>query len=710
MLALPRTSGAARAAARPRRGLLRATLAAAIATAAALAQDRPPSERAVVVQNLAPPPRDEWAAAVVPFARGEVTGSPDLHCDQCQTVWQPFGARWPDNSIRQALCLFRRPLDALGEARLALRAGAGPAVPWPRPELPPLELRFRFAGDGREDAAAPAFVAVREENAARKVGLYRCRVGGSGLVAEVIVTAWAGQEHADVELAVYFSDPGTEDMQRSVDELAVDSNGLALMLRHARRFATPVQPTPDGRGTSTVLLRGTALGDGQGIRRAGVLVPRLDGAGSLRDQTLSAAILCPPLAATSWRGTVAFGPFGYVPEPPPWLQSDTGIRTAFGRRHRDFAAASQRGVGDPFGHGPFGAARDPGQTGDQEDFGVVKLEPVAGTGLPSFLLEVEPSVLQEACRPVHNFEADGSPVLAAKHPDWVVWSGRTHWHCEVSKDRLGKPCPEPRFQSHGWRGKDRQHWSTNYTAAFALLTGSHGIRRELENEVQLFLAGETLDPRHTTSHSGAPRGAGRTLLAGCWLYLCTGDAELLQRMRDRVERVHRPAWAFAEADPASVRPLAVNQPDARMLDGNTAYWNPWQEAIAAVGFAALDRMAGDETARALAKGLALNQLRHGWKVTDREVIIATAMRWNEGVPLPEEEVAAGDKRTVVWSHGTAFSLWSLGAVELARQFAAQDGDAAMVARAEEILRRIRSARQVARDGWFDRFGQWDAVR
>ena len=51
-----------------------------------------------------------------------------------------------------------------------------------------------------------------------------------------------------------------------------------------------------------------------------------------------------------------------------------------------------------------------------------------------------------------------------------------------------------------------------------------------------------------------------------------------------------------------------------------------------------------------------------------------------------------------------------GAVELARQAAAKANDQAMVARAEDILRRLRAQRRRPNDGWLDRFGEWDAVR
>ena len=57
----------------------------------------------------------------------------------------------------------------------------------------------------------------------------------------------------------------------------------------------------------------------------------------------------------------------------------------------------------------------------------------------------------------------------------------------------------------------------------------------------------------------------------------------------------------------------------------------------------------------------------------------------------------------------AFSEWAIGAVELARAFAAEDGDTEMEQRANRILTWLRR-RRTPPDRWFDRFGQWDAIR
>jgi hypothetical protein len=661
----------------------------------------------LTLQNLAPLPREEWVSVVVPFAQGAVSATPELHAEGRPTVWQPFGARWPDGSLRQALCLFRAALPALAEVQVALHEGTGPALPEGDPALPPFELEFALRQGEHSQRAVVQPVGTLEDNPARKVALLRARVGTSGLVAEAIVTAYRGQAHAWADVAVFFSDPTSPAMQCDLDELTVECRGMALLLRHPGRSGIEQQTTPTG--SRAVLLQKTALGDGQGIRRTGVLLPPRPGDGGIGEQTLTAAAVCPVLGATPWTGTGAFGAFGLVPEPPPWLQG-MRLRPALAQRHREFVQQERARPGDPFWNGPLGLARQAGQTGDQEDFGVVKLSAVAHSGLGSLLLEAEASVLQEACRPVHFFEADGAPVRPADHPDWVVWSGRTHWHPGVSRDRLGKPHPEPRFQSHGWSGKDREHWSSNNLGAFALLTGAHWARAELQNEARLYLAGQTVTPHLSTSNSGPPRAGGRTELAACWIYLATGDQELFARVHERFDRVYRAQWAGRELPPEAVRPMTVHHPDPRMLKGAVRYWTPWEDGLCAVGFAAAHRVFGNDNARLLAEELALNVVRHGFKLDERECIIATAMRWQDGAPLSGEQLASGDPTVVLWSYGTAFSEWAIGAVEIARATAQRRGDDAIRQRAETILQRVRAGRQKPRHGFYDRLTEWDAAR
>jgi hypothetical protein len=358
----------------------------------------------------------------------------------------------------------------------------------------------------------------------------------------------------------------------------------------------------------------------------------------------------------------------------------------------------------------MGMARIAGQTGDQNDFGVVKLSPVAHSGLPSLLLEAEASLLQEACRAVHFFEVDGSPVEPANHPDWVVWAGRTHWHPSVSPDRLGKTDPKAPHETHGWTGKDREHWCSQTMAAFALLTGAHWARAELANEARLYLGGQTTKPGWSTSNAGAPRGGGRTALTAAWIALINDDAALRQRMDERMDRVYFEQWAGRTLPADRVRPMAVNDPDGRLLQGSCRYWNPWQDAMAAVGFGAHHRVTGNQKARELAEALAMNAVQQGWLLDERDTQVGMAIRWLDGAPLSPEQWRSNDPTLLAWSHGTAYSEWAFGAVEIARVAATARGDEALAAKCAEIQRRMRAGRRPPREGGPDRFGEWDAVQ
>ncbi|MCA8944485.1 MAG: hypothetical protein KDB80_18130, partial [Planctomycetes bacterium] len=661
------------------------------------------AQRAITVQNLVPQTRDEWISASVPFAEGAVPSIPELHVEGCATVWQPFGARWPDGSVRQALCFFRRELGPMSELRLPLISGAGPELGETTFGLG--EHRIVFVVTQGETVTRHELepFGLVEKNAARQVVLLRSRLGDTGLVGELVIELYADQPHAYCGLSVFFSDPTTEAFECRIDELAIETDRVALFCRHADALGVTTELTETG--SRVTLLRDAVLGDGQGIRRGGALVPRDPGTDAAQS-TCGAAAICKPLAATEWADSGAFGAFGYVPELPPWLVHGR-VRTAFAERHARFVAASRTLPPDPFQVGKHQCAKAPGQTGDQADFGVVQLEPVARTAIPSFLYEVELSVLQEGCRPVHFFETDATPVTADRHPDWVVWAGRTHWDHHSSPDRLGKPKQEPRFETHGWQGKKRSHWSSNYQCAYYLLTGCPLARLDLENEVRLYLAGQTVDPNKVTSGIGQARSLGRALHAATWLYLCTGHEPLLQRMIDRVHDVAIPSWFGRDRDEDQLRPFGINGPDGRVFGGKHPFWPAWMDTLAVIGPAAVYEVTGDDRSKEFADALALNTLRHAWRETDHGVRIVYALRWADDGRLPTgEELWDPD-----FTHTSgSIATWGVPSLAWAARAAAERDLGELAERADRLLGKLRSARRPPADGWFDRFGEWDAIR
>jgi hypothetical protein len=226
---------------------------------------------------------------------------------------------------------------------------------------------------------------------------------------------------------------------------------------------------------------------------------------------------------------------------------------------------------------------------------------------------------------------------------------------------------------------------------------------------------QTTNPKLTTSGASAARDAERTELAASWMWLATGDERLRTRMNERLDHVYIPQWAGREFGIDHVRTMSVCLPDDRLLQGKFSYWNPWQDALAAVGFGAAFRVTGNPHARELAEELALNVVRYGWLLTDQACEIAIAMRWQDGVPLTEAQRMSNDPTVLHWAFGTAYSEWSIAACEIARVAALARGDTHLAERAAAIQERTRRGRRPPPQGpWdfggIDRLTEWDAVR
>src|SRR5690606_10418233 len=133
------------------------------------------------------------------------------------------------------------------------------------------------------------------------------------------------------------ADPARDDRALAIDEIAVETAELALLPRHAELLDVGLEMTEGG--SRVVLLRGGSLARGQGIRRSGVLVPRLSGEETLRDHTISAALHGPPLAAATWSGDAALGPFASVSAAPSPAAVQRA-RQAFARSYERFVERS----------------------------------------------------------------------------------------------------------------------------------------------------------------------------------------------------------------------------------------------------------------------------------------------------------------------------------------------------------------------------------
>lgn len=383
----------------------------------------------------------------------------------------------------------------------------------------------------------------------------------------------------EVEVHAVWSDRTVPALNSNQPEIRLVSRQPHAVLWQGARGAKQAEPG------KTTLAPVSVWGDtqGQAWRAYVALRPNADSAAYIHGPILAVA------SADDWDG--GWGPFGKVPVLSPAFG---GVPAHF----RDVVDAATRlnkvTTGATIWDAPrLGLRPNSGQTGGQQDFGVTKLARCwrVPYGTPAHLNEALQAALQECCRPGDWRNPDGAVAEPWDHPNHVTWDGGTHWSSSVSSDRMGKMLGEMR-PSGGWRGPDREHWSNNGLCGTYLLTGSPVLRTQIEKQARLFLRGETIDRRLSTSNAGAPRGVGRTMLAAAWIDCCLDESmlrtEFRRRVCQRLVNVIEPQTRAAEGVPV-VHVGTMNDPRAMPVE----CWAPWQVGLFIVGIAAIRERISD---------------------------------------------------------------------------------------------------------------------
>jgi len=661
-----------------------------------------------------PPPmrRREWGLATVPFAQGVWRPGMQFRPEGLEGELTPFGARWPDGSVRYAQLATKLDL-APGEERVVRVVQGTPHVspfrlsPWAASALSSFSWALFVSTGGQVRVAPLVPQRLVHDSDVRKVIYCMARVPDTDLIYDLWLTVFSDQDHMPFELRLTASRP-SPNWKQEVDWVVMAmQGGFASFRGGISRGVRDLEVLPE---RATALLLGPGhLWDGQGQDWWGTFlffrpeVPTADA--ELRAHSLVAAQISPFYGCgTNWKESGALGPFGHISEHPPWV---TDPRQTTGFERAKFESWYLR-PGGPWDDLPRGLMPHAGSTGDQHDFGVVKMLHVFHTGLPACIEEARAAASEEAHRPCHFREEDGRLVRAANHPEWVAWSGRTHFNRTVSPDRLGKPHPEPWAESNGWTGRDNQHWSSLTLAAAYLLTRSYSLEMDIEVEIELFLSGHTLPsakPGWSTNGIDSSRGIGRSLLSLSWHYLLTGREDMRNHMAERIRQCISQQWAGRNVGP--VRPVTTAAPDSRII-GNYPFWRPWEDALAIVGLEAAYRVTGQPEARAIARASAKSLFTYGWRAVGNGAEIATGLRWKEdGQPLSAAEYA--DPEQAVWSQGVGFEMWAMPAAKLARQWAIEDGDEDLRLRAQFVLDSLARNRRTPFNLRWDAFYEWDAI-
>lgn len=664
------------------------------------------------IQNLSPIPRAGWADLAIPFAEGERLAPGG-----------PLGVlgRWVKGRAlgthSRMVHVYGPPTDVVTIPNTAaFTPGPVPAFAasdWVTDDmggLMPLPRVFlASAPDVGHVIADPKLTRI-DDNAARQLWHVHGRVGASGFVYDAYLGVYSGQDVVELSGALTWSDPSTLDLDRAISRIELTC-GEILWLDYAKAmgFYNHILGLP---GTALLGTRAFTVGNGQMIPFFGAVlctpeipIPALVQAAGA-DPALLARLM--PLVARLGGRIEAMGEFdgswlcfGQTPDTGP--SDDADLAQLLER-----AAAIFDGNGFVFDARPLGQTPQSSRTGDQEDFGACK--GITTTLKDPRIMPLLRYSVSEPMRPCHYREAqgsalllnpppeDGAPIRVEDHPDWVSWDGVTHYHPNVSPDRLGKPQWWPSFETNGYSGKDGQHDSMNRLAEEYALTGDPVFELCIRDEIELCLG-------RAKNSINSPRGQGRGIQSLAQAWLLTDDPRALTRINELAQ------WALEQKMPAGdwrdpANPMQV----VGTVMGQNALVDPvegpvecvavWEHTLAMLGYFAAYR-ALQSRGKTLSEGLATVP----WILTKTVAFQGfyspggsgftplTHLRWLDGRAVPAEKYGEPG----FTKEGGINLGWFMGGVTAAHHLMA-DGDAGPfhdVAEAESL--RARLAAIVAAD-------------
>lgn len=661
--------------------------------------------------NLSDFPRKEIAYATVPFDQGEWDGEKSLILksdlgNETDAVVEPFGKRWPDGSVRYGRLLARLDMHAWETQTHSLTEGQ-----------PQKKLGFRFSPQLLKGLGvnAPSLgikvsgawkwtqfgnnLTLLEDNRLRKVFQSRLRMGN--FIADIKYYVMSRQQLVKFELSITGSNPDNALFEYPFEAISFFAGNTNLANIQASQRRGVKMTRPHQRFT---LMEADHFGDGQKQTWYGEIIPTIDFQNSDQIANALAAINFPLNGmSTDWKDTKAFAAFGVIPEPESHKTWEQAMQ-AYSNFNQFID--SQGNVWDDY---PLGVTMTPGQTGGQRDFGTLEGPEILYLGASELVDAYYFMATEETKRPSHFYETDASPVTHANHPRWVTWAGTTHWHTSISTDRLGKTNPNFGGHSHGWNGKDWQHHSSNLLSLASLLTGSYLLRDEVDNEIELFLAGHTLPsefPGWSTNGRREARGFGRPHHAMVNHHLLTNRKDIKSHMLERFHEVIKSTW-----DGANIAPVRnwAHIADDRVLGREVDAWVPWNEGLGLAGMVALYNVTHNQEVKDLLVAWATTIVTYGYRATRSNGVltnleIGQGVKWlPDGTALTPEEYLDPNK----FKPAGGLILWAMPVLEVVANnsnfFGQEISDLA------REYRDFMDSVQPASPRAFSEYGRWKAI-
>jgi hypothetical protein len=361
----------------------------------------------------------------------------------------------------------------------------------------------------------------------------------------------------------------------------------------------------------------------------------------------------------------------------------------------DAFVASQAQFGGWFANRPIGIGKTPGQTGAQEDFGATKGTLAVSARDPRWIRIAQYALQSELFRGFNHYEVNGVPLDLARHPDWVTWSGVTHFHPGVSSDRLNKEASAAP-PGTGWYGYDDEHRSQNNQAAYMMLTDDPLMEDQLKHLVTTDRASYRM--RFPNFGGGAARAQGRT--SGAWAqFLAVTDGPEKQHWINMVATRMNASLhlnpAINVAGPMKV--LAWGNPDGRkqVYDGaQLGRWTSfWEHGLAIVGiYNAVKQQPSNANAKEILLRICRTLVRFAFfKHSGTWYTVADCL-WNDGEAPPGEMTPTN--RALAASPGTdSVNTWTFAGLLVAREVLAGELEPARKAELDDYIQTITGGQE-----------------
>lgn len=325
----------------------------------------------------------------------------------------------------------------------------------------------------------------------------------------------------------------------------------------------------------------------------------------------------------------------------------------------------------------IGIGKTPGQTGKQEDFGATKGTHVVLDNEVSFIPALQFASYYELFRGINHYEEDGTKLTAENHPQWVTWSGRTHWHPGVSPDRIGKEGGDVP-PGTGWWGYDDQHRSQNNFAAYAMLSDDPLVEDQMDHQYETDMASYRI--KFPSYGAGAARAQGRQI--GCWAqFLALTDDQKHQAWKQLIDtRVHQCATQDTVLVNAPMKVLSVIPPDGRKRiykDGQlTSTVSMWEHGLALVGLYKAYKNNPTSELKFLLTAISETMLQFAWFTERGKRFVVGDIMWNDGQPV-ELKLSNGwdeagsnpmTQQFVYSENGRGINEWTMAGLRVAREF------------------------------------------